>query len=98
MDRSFHHGDEDGLEPLASLNLDEVKDFAGLLQQMSKTAFGGRELGEAYQVLMKMANDPACKIVLTISGAMTIGKMGKIVCDRCHHGAWFNRKHWMRPL
>src|SRR5512135_1672368 len=77
--REFHDGREDGLVALESLDLDGVKSFAGLLRAMSKTAFSGRSLGEALDVTVSMVKDPACKVVLTLSGAMTIAKMGKVI-------------------
>ncbi|MBN1779817.1 deoxyhypusine synthase family protein [bacterium] len=86
MDRMFHSGQDDGLEPLRSLNLENVNRFSDLLKQMSDTAFGGRELGHAYHVLLKMIQDPDCQVVFTMSGAMTIAKMGKIVCDMIEQG------------
>ncbi len=81
MKRELHDGRKDGLEPLEMLNLEKVGSFAELLRQMSKTAFGGRELGEAYEVFMEMARDRDCTIVVTLSGAMTIAKMAKVLCD-----------------
>ncbi len=77
--RKFHDGREDGLVALESLDLDDVHSFAELLRGMSKTAFSGRALGEALDVTLAMVRDPACKVVLTLSGAMTIAKMGKII-------------------
>ena len=77
--REFHDGREDGLVPLESLDLDQVKSFSGLLRAMSKTAFSGRSLGEALDVTVAMVKDPDCKVVLTLSGAMTIAKMGKVI-------------------
>src|SRR5512137_1078853 len=77
--REFHDGREDGLIALESLDLDKVKSFSGLLKAMSKTAFSGRSLGEALDVLLAMVKDPDCKVVLTLSGAMTIAKMGKVI-------------------
>ena len=46
-----------------------------------RTAFGGRELGEAFEVLSAMAADPDCTIVVTVSGAMTVAKMGRVLCE-----------------
>jgi deoxyhypusine synthase len=46
---------------------------------MSRTAFSGRSLGEALDVTTAMVRDPECKVVLTLSGAMTIAKMGKVI-------------------
>lgn len=77
--RQFHDGAQDGLEALEPLNPERVRSFADLLTAMRKTAFGGRRLGEAFDVLSAMIDDPACFVVLTLSGAMTIAKMGKII-------------------
>ena len=77
--REFHDGRQDGLVALESLDLDKVRSFAGLLRAMEKTAFGGRSLGEALEVTLAMVRDPDCKVVLTLSGAMTIAKMGKLI-------------------
>jgi deoxyhypusine synthase len=77
--RDFHDGRTDGLLPLESLDLDKVTSFAGLLRGMSRTAFSGRSLGEALDVTLAMVRDPDCKVVLTLSGAMTIAKMGKVI-------------------
>ena len=47
---------------------------------MSKTAFSGRSLGEALEVTAGHgAATRDCKVVLTLSGAMTIAKMGKVI-------------------
>src|SRR4029077_13988859 len=77
--RQFHDGRHDGLQPLESLDLDRVSSFADLLRAMSRTAFSGRSLGEAFEVLLAMVEDPDCKVVMTLSGAMTIAKMGKVI-------------------
>jgi deoxyhypusine synthase len=84
--REFHDGRSDGLVPLESLDLDRVDSFAGLLRAMSKTAFSGRALGEAFDVTLAMVKDPACKVVLTLSGAMTIAKMGKVIAKMIDAG------------
>ena len=77
--REFHDGREDGLVALESLDLDKVTSFSGLLRAMSRTAFSGRSLGEALEVTTAMVKDPECSVVLTLSGAMTIAKMGKVI-------------------
>jgi len=77
--RELHDGRSDGLVALESLDLDKVGSFADLLKAMSKTAFSGRSLGEALGVTLEMVRDPDCKVVLTLSGAMTIAKMGKVI-------------------
>jgi len=87
MTRKLHDGREDGLTPLEPLDIENVSTFAGLLDGMANTAFGGRDLGEAFQVLRAMTEDPDCTIVLTISGAMTIAKMGRVICSMIECGA-----------
>jgi deoxyhypusine synthase len=77
--REFHDGRTDGLVALESLDLDRVNSFSDLLKAMAKTAFSGRSLGEALDVTTAMVKDQDCKIVLTLSGAMTIAKMGKVI-------------------
>ncbi len=81
MTRALHDGRDDGLDPLESLDVGRPAGLADLLERMAKTAFGGRELGEAFQVLSAMADDPDCLRVVTVSGAMTIAKMGRVLCE-----------------
>ncbi len=69
--RELHDGAQDGLEPLEPLDPEQIQTFSELLAAMRKTAFGGRRLGEAFEVLCAMVGDPDCKVVLTLSGAMT---------------------------
>lgn len=84
--RVLRDGRDDGLDPLESLDVRSVDGFADLLERMSKTAFAGRQLGEAYHVLKDMAADDDCKIVVTLSGAMTVAKMGRVLCDMIESG------------
>lgn len=84
--RNLHDGRGDGLSPLKSLDLADISTFAELLQAMSHTAFAGRNLGEAYEVLLEMARNPNCGVVLTLSGAMTVAKQGTIICDMIDRG------------
>jgi deoxyhypusine synthase len=53
---------------------------------MGKTSFSGRKLAEAYEVLLDLARDQECRLVLTISGAMTVAKQGTIICDMIDRG------------
>src|SRR5262245_18924153 len=84
--RSYHDGRSDGLVPLESLSIHDAKSFPELLQAMSKTAFGGRQLGEALDIMVEMANNPRCRVVMTLSGAMTVAKQGRLVCDMIDRG------------
>jgi len=86
MARELHDGRADGLEPLKSLDPGPTAGLADMLEQMAQTAFGGRELGEAYHVLRAMADDPECTIVVTISGAMTVAKMDLVLCRMIEAG------------
>ncbi len=86
MTREMHDGRNDGLEPLESLDVRQTTGFAELLEAMSKTAFGGRALGEAHEVLCAMADDHQCMIVVTLSGAMTVAKMGRLLCEMIESG------------
>ncbi len=86
MRRRFHDGREDGLEPVVSLNPDEIHSFSDLMEAMGRTSFGGRRLGEAFEVMKQMILDPDCTVVATFSGAMTIAKMGTIICRMIDHG------------
>jgi deoxyhypusine synthase len=80
MGRQFRDGRRDGLQPVQSLNPDEIRSFAALLEAMGRTSFGGRRLGEAFEVLKQMCFDRDCFVVGTFSGAMTVGKMGTLIC------------------
>ena len=86
MTRAFHDGCEDGLQPLQSLDVRHADGLAGLLEGMSRTAFGGRELGEAFHVLEAMADDADCARVVTVAGAMTVAKMGRVLCEMIDAG------------
>jgi len=84
--RILHDGRDDGLEPLEPLDLSAIQSCSDLVRGMAKTAFGGRRLGEALDVLLEMVRDEACLVVGTFSGAMTIAKMGKVLCDMIDRG------------
>jgi deoxyhypusine synthase len=82
----FGDGLDDQLEPLESLDVKKVDDFDQMLSQMAKTSFTGRRLGEGAEVLTEMVTDPDCVVVGTFSGAMTVAKMGLILCDMIDWG------------
>jgi len=77
----FSDGFDKGLEPLKPLDIAKCRSALELVKEMKDTAFGGRALGEAHEVLYKMISDPDCFVVGTFSGAMTIAKMGLLVCE-----------------
>ena len=78
-------GDE-GLVPLETLDVGRIMDDDELLAAMAQTAFGGRRLGEAAEVLKEMIADPRCSVVMTLSGAMTVAKMGLLITEMVERG------------
>jgi deoxyhypusine synthase len=85
--RAFRDGRQDGLKPLESIDLTQVHSFTDLVCAMGRTAFSGRQLGRAYEILCQMMQQPDCLVVMTISGAMTIAKQGRIICELIDRGA-----------
>jgi len=74
------------LEQLESLDLEKCNNFSELARNMKFTSFGGRQVGEAVDVAEAMMKDKNCFKVLTLSGAMTVAKMGLIICDMIDSG------------
>jgi deoxyhypusine synthase len=79
-------GFTDHLQPTFPLDLASIHSVQELVQAMQQTAFGGRSLGEAADVLYDMVCDPDCMVVGTFSGAMTVAKMGLVLCDMIEQG------------
>jgi deoxyhypusine synthase len=86
VERHLHNPIEDRLIPLEPLDLGKVKSIDDLVRAMAKTAFTGRQLGEAADVLEAMARDEECFVVMTLSGAMTVAKQGLIVTELIDRG------------
>src|SRR6266478_9388173 len=86
MERHLHDPIEDRLVPLEPLDLNRVRSIDDLVRAMSKTAFTGRQVGEAADVLEAMARDKDCFVVMTLAGAMTVAKQGLIICDLIDKG------------
>ncbi len=82
--REFH--DAEGLIPLETMDLDKIHTFRGMLESMRKTAFCGRQLGIAYEILYEVFTDPDTLVVMTLSGALTVAKQGKIIADLIDRG------------
>ncbi len=79
-------GHGDGLEPVRSLDLAEVASVDDLVRGMARTSFGGRNLGEAADVLEAMVRDPDCFVVMTLAGAMTVAKQGLVIAEMIDRG------------
>lgn len=84
--KRLRDGFSDNLKPVRPLDLSKAKTVNDLVAQMASTSFGGRALGEAAEVLYKMVKDRDCFIVLTLSGALTVAKMGLVICDMIDNG------------
>ena len=82
----YGRGHEDGLVPLTPLDPSQADSVDALVRSMSRTAFGGRRLGEAADVLEAMVRDEQSFNVLTLSGAMTIAKQGLVICELIERG------------
>src|SRR5256885_13594615 len=53
---------------------------------MGDTAYTARQVGDAADVLEAMARDKDCFVVMTLAGALTVGKMGLVFCDLIESG------------
>ncbi len=84
--RVLHDPVKDKLTPIFPLDLAKVKTVDDLVRAMGRTAFTGRQVGDAADVLEAMARDKDCFVVLTLSGAMTVAKMGLVFCDLIESG------------
>jgi deoxyhypusine synthase len=85
-ERRIHNPIEDRLVPLAPLDLSKVTSIDSLVRAMARTAFTGRQLGEAADVLEAMAVDEDAFIVMTLAGAMTVAKQGLIITELIDRG------------
>jgi deoxyhypusine synthase len=86
IERHLHTPEEDNLIPLASLDLGRIHSIDDLVRAMGRTAFTGRQVGEAADVLEAMARDKDCLIVMTLAGAMTVAKQGLIITELIDRG------------
>src|SRR5260370_42445906 len=86
IDRKLHDPIEDRLIPLEPLDLANVRSIDHLVRAMAKTAFTGRQIGEAADVLEAMARDKDCFVVMTLASAMTVAKQGLIVPELTDRG------------
>src|SRR3984957_15940058 len=84
--RVLHDPVADQLVPIYPLDLSRIHTIDDLVRAMGQTAFTGRQIGDAADVLEAMARDKDCFVVMTLSGAMTVGKMGLLFCDLVESG------------
>lgn len=81
IDRELHDPISDKLVPLEPLDLSRISTVDDLVRAMARTAFTGRQVGQAADVLEAMARDKDCFVVMTLAGAMTVAKQGLIIAD-----------------
>ncbi|HEV2299510.1 MAG TPA: deoxyhypusine synthase family protein [Candidatus Acidoferrales bacterium] len=84
--RILHDPIEDHLRPIHPLDLSKARTIDAMVRAMGQTAFTGRQVGDAADVLEAMARDKDCFVVLTLSGALTVAKMGLVFCDLIESG------------
>ena len=84
--RHLHDPVEDRLRPIYPLDLSKIHSIDDLARAMGQTAYTARQIGDAADVLEAMARDKECSVVLTLSGALTVGKMGLVICDLIDSG------------
>src|ERR1700736_1285932 len=84
--RVLHDPVKDKLRPIFPLDLSKCRTIDQLVRAMGDTAYTGRQIGDAADVLETMARDKDCCVVLTLSGALTVGKMGLVFCDLIESG------------
>jgi len=85
-ERVLHDPVSDKLRPIFPLDLSKCRTIDELVRAMGDTAFTGRQIGDAADVLEAMARDKDCFVAMTLSGALTVGKMGLIFCDLIESG------------
>src|SRR2546430_3815169 len=77
---------KDKLRPMFPLDLSKCRTVDELVRAMGDTAFTGRQIGDAADVFEAMARDKDCFVVMTLSGALTVAKMGLVFCDLIESG------------
>lgn len=78
--------ESEGLVPVRPLDLGAAATVEDLVAQMAATSFGARRLGRAAELLHTMACDRQCFTVLTVTGAMTVAKLGLLMADMIELG------------
>ena len=84
--RVLHDPAKDKLRPIYPLDLGKIKTIDDLVRAMGDTAYTARQIGDAADVLEAMARDKDCFVVMTLAGALTVGKMGLVFCDLIDSG------------
>ena len=84
--KNFRDGFSDNLVPVEPMDVANNASVSDLLKEYAHTGFGGRTLGEAADTFETMLRDPDCFVVCTLSGAMTVAKMGLVLVEMIERG------------
>src|SRR5437899_5363993 len=84
--RVLHDPVRDKLRPIFPLDLSKCTSIDSLVRAMGDTAYTARQVGDGADVLEAMARDKDCFVVMTLAGALTVGKMGLVFCDLIESG------------
>ena len=84
--RVLHDPVKDKLRPIYPLDLSKTGTIDQLVRAMGDTAYTARQIGDGADVLEVMARDKECFVVMTLAGALTVGKMGLVFCDLIESG------------
>ncbi len=79
-------GFDDKLQPTVPLDLRQVQSVSDLVEAYGRTAIGARAVDEAADILLHMTRDRDCFVVATVTGAMTVAKMGLVLCEMIDNG------------
>jgi deoxyhypusine synthase len=82
----YGSGFDDRLQPTVPVDLSRVRSVSDLVEMYGDAAIGARQVGEAANILEAMVRDPDCYVVCTVSGAMTVAKMGLVLCEMIESG------------
>src|SRR5260370_33410209 len=77
---------KDKLRQIFPLDLSTCRTVDQLVRAMGDTAFTGRQIDDAADVFEVMARDKECFVVMTLAGALTVGKMGLVFCGLIESG------------
>jgi len=82
----FGTGFDDKLQPTSAIDLGSIGSISDLVAAYGNAAIGARQVSHAAEILQEMVEDKDCFVVLTVSGAMTVAKMGLVLCDMIESG------------
>jgi len=78
MRKNNEKADSSNATPLSPIDIESSADLSQLLDSMMSGSFGARQVGRAWSVLKAISEDKDCSVVMTVSGAMTVAKLGSI--------------------